>query len=614
MNSLTYLSRQFDGLASSRTPPNTPTPGFALYRPRPSSSPADDLATNHRTTEHTAWSLRSLVAPPPPLRRSLSSPSRVPVLRRRPSIRSTIRAKPQSTSQTLLRRLLFVRLLELVWHALCTAAASLRVDDVWHGRRLTPRGLRIRRRSAGSGQEPSVDEREGMAMLSPAHQVVPEHAPSLPEAVATTAVLAHPSTPAANPSLVSRRISTDPPAPVPACRSHLGRHHFIYPKTLVLDLDETLIHSTSRPLPAAGIQGLFGARRAASHTVEVVLGGRSALYHVYKRPFVGFFLAKGVGPVYACDFHGLDADSAINWLDARQGILRRRFLRKLLGQMNHKGRTPPTHRNDFDLDRFQSQICQRTKGKVRTDPSSNVNMELGPLSANSNLGPPIPLSSTSSHQLLSPGQFSRPYIPLFGLGEKGDIKLWVRYPRGEVGRWLHTKQPGDTIEIRDISLQISGGTGFLPFHQLLFHHLLHGDVTARTRFTLLHASRSPAELPPLTLLQPLIDFAVAHHEYLRLKLNNNVAKHLKVGRVDRFSIAHALGISDGARSWFSWFRNLWTRDQPNVGDSDIRRTNVLVLVCGPERMVAAIAGPYGKNYSRGRSAELGFTAGQVWKV
>ncbi|KAI9512274.1 hypothetical protein F5148DRAFT_1165266 [Russula earlei] len=116
---------------------------------------------------------------------------------------------------------------------------------------------------------------------------------------------------------------------VPACRSHLGRHHFIYPKTLVLDLDETLIHSTSRPLPAAGIRGLFGARRAASHTVEVVLGGRSALYHVYKRPFVGFFPAKGVGPVYACDFHGLDADSAINWLDARQGILRRRFLRKV---------------------------------------------------------------------------------------------------------------------------------------------------------------------------------------------------------------------------------------------------------------------------------------------
>jgi hypothetical protein len=45
-------------------------------------------------------------------------------------------------------------------------------------------------------------------------------------------------------------------------------------------------------------------------------------------------------------------------------------------------------------------------------------------------------------------QVERPYTPLFGIDE-GVIKLWVkRYPRGEVGRWLHSKQPGDTIEIR----------------------------------------------------------------------------------------------------------------------------------------------------------------------
>jgi cytochrome-b5 reductase len=45
-------------------------------------------------------------------------------------------------------------------------------------------------------------------------------------------------------------------------------------------------------------------------------------------------------------------------------------------------------------------------------------------------------------------QVERPYTPLFGIDE-GVIKLWVkRYSRGEVGRWLHSKQPGDTIEIR----------------------------------------------------------------------------------------------------------------------------------------------------------------------
>ncbi|KAH9966037.1 hypothetical protein BC827DRAFT_1125431 [Russula dissimulans] len=238
-------------------------------------------------------------------------------------------------------------------------------------------------------------------------------------------------------------------------------------------------------------------------------------------------------------------------------------------------------------------------------------------------------------------QVERPYTPLFGIDENGAIKLWVkRYPRGEVGRWLHSKQAGDTIEIRgplktfpfqegkwDEVVMISGGTGFSPFHQLLFRHL-QGDVNPSTRFTFLHASRSPEELPPLPLLQPLIDIAVAHPEYLRLRLfvdgpsrappPESVAKHLKVGRIEKSSIAHALGISDGSWSWSSWISNLWTRGQPKVGDGDIRRKNVLVLVCGPEPMIAAIAGPYGKNYSQGKVggvlAELGFKAGQVWKL
>jgi hypothetical protein len=308
MNSLTYISRKFDLLAA-RTPPNTPTAEFP-----------DDSAARQRVAEHKTWSLRSLVAPQPPRRRSLSSPARVPLLRRRSSIRSTIRAKPQSADQGLFRRL-FIRLLEFVWHALCTAAASLRVDDVWHGRRPSLRVLRLRRMSTAIGKEPSADEREGMPL--PASQVGLEQ--SIPEKLP---VLAHPPSSPVNPLPVFR-IPTDPPAPG---ATHTGRPYmalaptlpivaalmptpppsrtptptyspnaglpiaprktpFHLPKTLVLDLDETLIHSTSRPLPAPGIRGLFGARRAA-HTVEVVMGGRSTLYHVYKRPFVDYFLRK----------------------------------------------------------------------------------------------------------------------------------------------------------------------------------------------------------------------------------------------------------------------------------------------------------------------------------
>jgi cytochrome-b5 reductase len=46
-------------------------------------------------------------------------------------------------------------------------------------------------------------------------------------------------------------------------------------------------------------------------------------------------------------------------------------------------------------------------------------------------------------------QVERPYTPLEGIDEKGRIKLWIKkYPNGEVGRWLHSKNPGDIIEIR----------------------------------------------------------------------------------------------------------------------------------------------------------------------
>ena len=91
-------------------------------------------------------------------------------------------------------------------------------------------------------------------------------------------------------------VSTPPPKKPPGL--HLQ-------KTLVLDLDETLIHSTSRPMHAhtgggnlfniPGLGFIFGNKRgprASGHMVEVVLGGRSTLYHVYKRPFVDYFLRK----------------------------------------------------------------------------------------------------------------------------------------------------------------------------------------------------------------------------------------------------------------------------------------------------------------------------------
>lgn len=46
-------------------------------------------------------------------------------------------------------------------------------------------------------------------------------------------------------------------------------------------------------------------------------------------------------------------------------------------------------------------------------------------------------------------QVERPYTPLEGIDANGQMRFWIkRYPHGEVGRWLHSKQVGDEIEIR----------------------------------------------------------------------------------------------------------------------------------------------------------------------
>lgn len=89
------------------------------------------------------------------------------------------------------------------------------------------------------------------------------------------------------------------------------------------------------------------------HMVEVVLGGRSTLYHVYKRPFVDYFLKK-VKATWDCPkslqflLTSVDlqvstwytlviftasmqeyADPVIDWLDAGRGILAKRFFREV---------------------------------------------------------------------------------------------------------------------------------------------------------------------------------------------------------------------------------------------------------------------------------------------
>lgn len=132
------------------------------------------------------------------------------------------------------------------------------------------------------------------------------------------------------------------------------------PKTLVLDLDETLIHSVARSANREGPQSSFGLNSAlgmprrmfssglatlglgpnqasglsslaGTTSVEVVLGGRSVVYTVHKRPGVDAFLAQ-VAEWYSVVVFTASvreyADPVIDWLDAGRGLFQGRLFRE----------------------------------------------------------------------------------------------------------------------------------------------------------------------------------------------------------------------------------------------------------------------------------------------
>ncbi|KAJ9094911.1 hypothetical protein QFC19_007767 [Naganishia cerealis] len=131
---------------------------------------------------------------------------------------------------------------------------------------------------------------------------------------------------------------------------------FHRPKTLILDLDETLIHSTSRPMslqssgmgPGSGmlgisLSGLFsggkhqrggGGARGEGHVVEVVLGGRSTLYHwgFQNANLIKLSTIAQVSSWYTLVIFTASmqeyADPVIDWLDGGRGYFAKKLYRE----------------------------------------------------------------------------------------------------------------------------------------------------------------------------------------------------------------------------------------------------------------------------------------------
>jgi len=233
-------------------------------------------------------------------------------------------------------------------------------------------------------------------------------------------------------------------------------------------------------------------------------------------------------------------------------------------------------------------------------------------------------------------QVERPYTPLQGIDAQGQAHFWVkRYQGGEVGRWLHERKLGEEIEIRgpvpcwpwrdgewDDIIMISGGTGITPFYQLMHSVFSKGIAVPQTRFTLLHSSPRPSDLPPGMILDRLQEWSSQYPDSFALRLyvdfmdpnaNHLYAAKLTVGRIGRTAVREAVALRSPTGE--AWWRRLWPGGETKT---DLHGRKILFLVCGPEPMIAAIAGPRGQGMRQGKVGgvlgELGAEGEQVFKM
>ncbi|KAG8713561.1 Nuclear envelope morphology protein 1 [Ceratobasidium sp. 423] len=378
MNTLGYISRQYDAIAST---PSTPTPESV-----PLSSPFGQRRPSRTQDDSDIIRLGRLHSPSKRSKSQSLSPARSTALESAPD-------KPQR------RRFILICFVIGIWNGLCALWSLLPI--AW--KRVRHNFGLITLRSDDDDEEEQQEEEEEdnpLVARAPPASAAPQRVsfenvltkrtnrssyakpptPGVSEKVLDDTPICTPPIPATqdaqnrpragstllpNPlstSLLTPSASALPSrAPTPPMRRQTALHKT---KTLVLDLDETLIHSTSRPMHAhgsmgggglLGLSGLFGGRRqGGGHMIEVVLGGRSTLYHVYKRPFVDFFLRK-VSSWYTLVIFTASmpeyADPVIDWLDAGRGMFSRRFFRESCTHLPNGGYSKDLSIIDQDLSR-----------------------------------------------------------------------------------------------------------------------------------------------------------------------------------------------------------------------------------------------------------------------
>ncbi|KAJ6627565.1 hypothetical protein B0H10DRAFT_1995279 [Mycena sp. CBHHK59/15] len=224
---------------------------------------------------------------------------------------------------------------------------------------------------------------------------------------------------------------------------------------------------------------------------------------------------------------------------------------------------PDRTRSAPTLDNVSLSPSHFTRGTLTSSKSSGPNTKLLTLTVHG-----LPACDKSS--LLAPIwsvyikdddiQVERPFTPLEGIDEHGQMLFWVKkYPKGE----------------------------------------------SKTRFSLLHSSPTLADLPPSEILGPLQAYSAANPEKFRFHLfvDTREGEYLLI----KPAIQQALGLNT------PWWRTIFSRP-PVVSSAAPRK----ILFLTNARMTNAIAGPYGRNFSQGQVCgvlgEMGYTSKEVRKL
>ncbi|KAJ1531285.1 hypothetical protein HK096_007158, partial [Nowakowskiella sp. JEL0078] len=201
-----------------------------------------------------------------------------------------------------------------------------------------------------------------------------------------------------------------------------------------------------------------------------------------------------------------------------------------------------------------------------------------------------PLISLPSHVIIKDDtmQIARAYSPISYNRFHFDV-LVKQKPGGFLSRYIFSKKEGDMLEIRgpicsmpeeytrnvvsNIAM-IAGGTGITPCYQLIKRVL--GDEKDTTKLWLLYANKQEEDI-----------------------LMKNELNLLQEVYPDRLCVSYTLETPSPGWNGFNGYisEDMIKKSMPLPG---IGREEVAVIVCGPDGMVAHVAGPKTENDRQGK--------------